>query len=284
MKRLILLVVLVGVAGIAGIVRSHSRNADFKTYPVGPAGQSASDLREEIRRTVELSPGASVEVSGINGAVRIETSTSQTAEVYIERTGSSREALDRRKVTVETSSDGLKIRGEKGDVGFFSKLFGSNPTERVSLKLPRQISLVTQGVNGSVVVGEIDGPVEVHGINGKVEVGQAVGSARFKGINGNIAVSLKDITNNGVTINGVNGNIELRLSAGLSAQLEAHGMNGRVVSDLPDAVIEKEHHGSFTAHVGTGGAEINASGINGNIRLTRAGLAQNSRDDSGHGQ
>ena len=273
MKRLILLVLLVGIAGIAGIVRSHSRYREVHVFPVVSAEQTSGDQRDEIRKTIELSPGARVEVSGINGAVKIETSANQTAEIFIERIGASREALDRRKVTVETSADSIRIHGEKGDAGFFARLFGSNPTERVSLKLPRQISLVTQGVNGSVIVGEVDGPVDVHGINGKVDIGQAVGSARFKGINGNIAVSLKDLAKDGVTINGINGNIELRLSDGLSAELEAHGMNGRVISDLPDAIIEKERHGSFIAHVGTGGSAINASGVNGNIRLTRAALS-----------
>ncbi|HZE70745.1 MAG TPA: hypothetical protein VE135_14635 [Pyrinomonadaceae bacterium] len=269
MKRVILVVLLVGIAGIAGIVRSHCKTTEGQQLPAS-SGSTNTDTREEIRKTVELSPGARVEVSGINGAVKIETSTSQTAEIYVERTGAGREVLERRKVLIDSNSDSLRIHGEKGDAGFFARLFGSNPTERVTLKLPRRISLVTNGVNGSVIVGEVDGPVEVHGINGKVEIGQALGSAEFKGINGNIAVSLKDVTKEGVTITGVNGNIELRLSEGLNAELEAHGMNGRVVSDLSDVVIEKERHGSYLAHVGSGGNSINANGINGNIRLTRA--------------
>jgi DUF4097 and DUF4098 domain-containing protein YvlB len=126
----------------------------------------------------------------------------------------------------------------------------------------------------------VDGPVEVHGINGRVDIGQAVGSAEFKGINGNIAVSLKELAHDGVSISGVNGNIELRLSEGLSAELEAHGMNGRVVSDLSEVVVEKERHGTFYAHVGSGGNPISARGINGNIRLTRAMSASNPTDEA----
>ena len=128
--------------------------------------------------------------------------------------------------------------------------------------------MVTNGVNGSVTIGEIDGPVEVHGINGKVDIAQASGSAEFHGINGNISVGLKQLDKD-VDIHGINGNIELRLSDGINAALEAHGMNGNVSSDLPDVVVEKNHRGSYSAQIGKGGSSISASGINGNIRLTR---------------
>jgi DUF4097 and DUF4098 domain-containing protein YvlB len=189
--------------------------------------------------------------------------------VLVERLGQSREALARRKITIENTPAGLEIRGKKGEVGFFARIFGSNPSERVSLKLPRQISLTTKGVNGAVTIGEIDGPVEVHGVNGKVRVGQATGAADFHGINGNITVALKDFKEDAVSLKGVNGDIELRLAPGLNADLEARGMNGNVVSDLPEFVLEKSRHGNYLAHVGSGGNSITARGINGNIRLTR---------------
>ena len=277
MKRIILVVLLVGIAGVAGIVRSYSKAGhSISELPRAISGDSDSkeETREEIRKNYELAPGAKVEVSGINGAVKIETADIKTADVYadvyIERIAKSPEALSRRKITIENSPNSLKIRGEKGDAGFIARLFGSSPTERVTLRLPRQISLVAEGVNGAVNVGEIDGPIEIHGINGRVEVAQATGSAEFNGINGNISVALKRLEKDGVSINGVNGDIELRLSEGVNVDLEAHGMNGNVVSDLPGFVLKKAKHGSYSAHIGSGGSSITANGINGNIRLTRA--------------
>ena len=273
MKRIIILLLLVAIAAVAGVVRSYSKAGhSISELPGAISGDADSkgEAREEIRKTYELSPGAQVEVAGINGAVKIETADSRTAEIYIERIGKSAEALQRRKITIESSPSSLRIRGEKGDVGFLSHLFGSNPSERVTLKLPRQISLVAAGVNGAVITGEIDGSVAVHGVNGKVDVAQASGSAEFHGINGNIALTLNRLDKEGMSINGVNGNIDLRLREGVSANLEAHGMNGNVVSDLPNFVLEKAKHGSYYAHVGTGGNAISANGINGNIRLSRA--------------
>ena len=276
MKRIVLVVLLVSIAAFAGIVRSYSKTGrSISELPRVVSGDSDSqgDVRDEIRKSFELAAGARVQVEGINGAVKIETSDTHTAEIYIERTAKSAEALQRRKIIIESTANSLKIRGEKGDAGFISRMFGSSPAEKVHLKLPRAIALVTQGVNGAVTVGEIDGPVEVHGVNGRVEIAQATGTAEFHGINGNISVALKRLEKEGISLNGVNGNIDLRLGEGVSVDLEAHGMNGRVSSDLPDFVLEEARHGNYHARVGNGGNSISANGINGNIRLSRATLA-----------
>ena len=270
MKRILLLVALVVIAGIAGIVRSHSKAGDFDRL----VSHNASDqVREEIRQSYPLAPGASVELTNINGAIRIETSDTNTADVYIERLASSNEALGRRKVIIEADSNNLRIRGEKGDVGFFERLFGSNPSEKLTLKLPREIALHTKGVNGALIVAELDGPVEVRGVNGRVQIAAANG-AEFKGINGNITVGLKRLNSDGVTLGGINGNIELQLTPGINAAFDAHGINGNVVSDLSEVSIDRSKRGTYSGQIGSGGSSvITAKGINGNIRLTRSTLA-----------
>ena len=270
MKRILLLVALVVIAGIAGIVRSHSKAGDFDRL----VSHNASDqVREEIRQSYPLSPGASVELTNINGAIRIETSDTNTADVYIERLASSNEALGRRKVIIEADSNNLRIRGEKGDVGFFERLFGSNPSEKLTLKLPREIALHTKGVNGALIVAELDGPVEVRGVNGRVQIAAANG-AEFKGINGNITIGLKRLNTDGVTLGGINGNIELQLTPGINAAFDAHGINGNVVSDLSEVSIDRSKRGTYSGQIGSGGSSvITAKGINGNIRLTRSTLA-----------
>lgn len=286
MKKIILVILLVGIAGIAGAVRSRSNPiGSLSRLPaiIHGGSQSGGDAREEIRKNYELSAGASVEVSGINGPVKIETADVTTADVYIERSGSSPEVLRRRKVTIEATPTSLRIHGEKGDASFLGRLFGSSPSERVTLRLPRQISLVAKGVNGSVVVDEIAGSVEVHGINGKVDIAQASGSAEFNGINGNISVGLKQLDSHGVELSGINGNIELKLDSAVNADLEAHGMNGRVTSDLPNVVVDKTKRGRYTAQIGNGGNSISARGINGNIHLARMMPATTATDESKSG-
>jgi DUF4097 and DUF4098 domain-containing protein YvlB len=276
MKRILLVVALVIIAAIAGIVRSHTRvSRSGVQFNLATSAQASGETRDEIRRSFELVAGADVRVTGINGSVTVETADTKTAEVYIVRTGKDAGALARRKVLIEASADSLTVRSERGDAGFFDRMFGSNPTEQVTLKLPRQVSFRTSGVNGAVTIGEIDGAVDVTGINGRVEVAQANGSAEFHGINGNVTVALRSLNKEGLRVSGINGNIELRLGAEVNADLEAHGMNGHVRSDVADIMVDKSDHGNhYSAHIGSGGSRIEVSGINGNVRLTRPTAAR----------
>ena len=269
MKRILIFVVLVVLAAIAGIVVRSSSSAELRGLV---SHNNASDVREEIRKTYELSPGARVELVGLNGPVKIETSETKTAEVYIERTASTQEALDRRKVSIEADANNLRIRGEK-ERGIFSRLFGGSASERVTLKLPRQITLYGKGVNGSFTSSDIDGAVEIAGINGRVQIANAAGRASFKGVNGSIVVGLTKIDVDGVTLSGINGNIELQLASDVNADFDARGMNGRVISDLPNVSVDKSKKGNYWARIGSGGSGITAKGINGNIRLTRSGTS-----------
>ena len=273
MKRIVILIVLVTIAGIAGVVVRSSSSCGAVAELRGLVSHSnISDVREEIRQTYELSPGARVELTGLNGAVKIETSDSNTAEVYVERTASTQESLNRRKVTIKADANNLRIHGAKGQGGFFARFFGSSAVEKVTLKLPRQIALYAKGVNGAFVTSEIDGPVEVAGINGRVQIGSMVGRATFKGINGSMVVGLKKLDQEGVSLSGINGNIELQLASDVNADFDGRRMNGRVISDLPNVEIDKTKRGTYWARIGSGGTGITAKGINGNIRFTRGSV------------
>jgi hypothetical protein len=279
MKRVLIVVALLIIAAVAGIVRSHTRvSRHGLQFDVSSSAQPGAEVRDEIRKSYELSPGAEVEVRGINGAVTIETSDSKTAEVYIVRTAKDQDALNKRRIVIDSTATSLTIHSEKGDVGFLDHLWGSNPSEKVMLKLPKQVQLATRGVNGSVTVGDLDGSITVSGVNGRVEVGEAIGSADFHGVNGNIAVALKQLQKEGARFSGINGNIELRIAEGLNADLETHGMNGSVRSDVSEITVNKSEHGNkYSAQIGTGGNPITVSGVNGNVRLTRAATASTAK-------
>src|SRR5215211_2033372 len=99
MKRIVTVVVLVVLAAIAGIVARSSSKGEMRQL----VSQKSGDVRENVRQSYELAPGARVELIGLNGSVNVETSDSKTAEVSIERTASSQEALDRRRVLIESN-------------------------------------------------------------------------------------------------------------------------------------------------------------------------------------
>ena len=106
-----ILIVLVILAGIAGVVaRSSSRGAVAELRGLVSHQQCERCARGNTAN-LRTFTGRTSRAVGLNGAVKIETSDTKTAEVYIERTASSQEALDRRKVTIEADANSLRIRG-----------------------------------------------------------------------------------------------------------------------------------------------------------------------------
>ncbi len=279
MKRVFIVVIVMILAGVLGLWRSHGGVRAGLNRVAGIANEdSQGEVRDEIRKSFTLQPGARLEVQGINGKVEIQTSDTKTAEVYVLRTAKDSESLSRREVTIEQTASGLLVRGQEArHAGIWEHLFGSNPNEEVTIKAPRQIALALKGINGRVTSGDIDGTIEARGINGRVELGEASESAEIGGINGSVVVGLKQLGERGARLSGINGGIELRLANGLNADLTARGMNGKIRSDSSDVIVEEEDHGSrYSARIGTGGAPIALSGINGNVRLTRPESAANS--------
>lgn len=271
MKRVLIVVVLVIAAAILGLWRASGGMRQSLNRVVGASeAQSQGDAREEIRKSFELQPGARIDVIGINGKVDIQTSDTKTAEVYVLRTAGSRDGLNRRQVTVEQTATGLVVKGRKVGHGFWEHLFGTKARENVTIKAPRQIALGLKGVNGQVTGGNIDGALEVKGVNGGVDLGQANDTATISGVNGNVSVGLNSLSDTGARFSGVNGNIEVKLASGLNAQLSAKGMNGNVRSDISDVTIERDDHSRYSARIGNGGPPLTFSGVNGNVRLTRA--------------
>ena len=271
MKRVLIVVVLVIGAASIGLWRSHGGVRQTLSRTIGVEGDGSPGVSgDETRKTFELKPGARVEVQGFNGRVEIQTSDTNTAEVFVRRTGDNPSSLRRRELIIEQTSDGLIVRSKQNHVGIWDHLFGRDPNEEVSIKAPRRIALALRGINGPVFSSDIEGPVEIRGINGRAELGAITESAEIDGINGSIAVGLNRLGERGVHIRGVNGNIELKLAAGLNADLTARGMNGGVKSEIAEVAVEKNDNWSrYSAHIGSGGAPIDISGMNGNVRLTR---------------
>lgn len=227
--------------------------------------------RDEFNQTYQLQPGARVRVSGINGTVDVDTQAGNTAEVHVVRSARNRDDLNYRKVIVEQSGNSLVIRGEKDNDRWSGR---REVRQRVTLVLPRYIDLDVSGVNGRTRVGEVDGPVKLSGINGAVEVGQATGYSEISGINGRVKMTIARLGERGINVSGVNGGVELRFIEELNANVDVTGINGSVDADMPNVTIHgKIDRQNFHAKIGSGGTPITVSGVNGHVRLLRAGSA-----------
>ena len=83
MKRIVIFVLLVLIAAVAGVVvRSASRGTVAEIREL--VTHHNTDVREQIRKSYELSPGARVELAGLNGAVNITSPCSFRCELAVD--------------------------------------------------------------------------------------------------------------------------------------------------------------------------------------------------------
>jgi hypothetical protein len=262
--------------------RLSARTSNEGTRPFTAAAQDKDkrhedyddDLpeRDTFDQSYQLAPGAQVRVNGINGSVTVETSNTSTAEVHILRSARTRADLDRHKVIVEQTASGLYIHGESNDNDRWGERRGGDVRQRVSLRVPRQIELQASGINGRVVVGEVDGPVRLSGINGSTNVAQARGYSDISGVNGSVTITIAQLGERGIRVSGINGAVELRFADALNADLHVNGINGSVYADVPNVTVQgRVNRSNFNAQIGAGGAPINVSGVNGHVRLSPRG-------------
>jgi DUF4097 and DUF4098 domain-containing protein YvlB len=223
--------------------------------------QDEDAFKDAVDQTYQLSPGAHVEVSAINGPVEIETGAFSQAEVHIKRSAPTQADLDRVHVLIDHSPSSLSVHEEK-------HRSESHVKTHVILRVPAQIDLSLHGINGHVKAGDIDGPVNISGINGRVEIGQAVESSTISGVNGAVSISLLKLGQQGLRLSGINGAIDLHFSESLNADLEVSSINGGVYTDLPNVTVQgKMNARNFHAQLGSGGPVISLSGINGRVHI-----------------
>jgi hypothetical protein len=254
--------------GFAASAQDNDKDQDRHRGGHRRSDDSEFTEKDEVRQSYQLNSGAMVRISGINGAVDVETTSGSTAEVHIVRSARNRADLEHRKVIIEHTGASLVVRGEKDSERRYAR--GENPQvrQRVTLRLPRRIDFTASGINGKTTVGEVDGPVKLSGINGKVEVAQAVGYSELSGINGTVVVTIAQLGERGIRVSGINGAVELRFSDALNADLKVTGINGSVNADMPNVVVQGTvSRNNFNARIGSGGSPIDVSGVNGRVSL-----------------
>lgn len=230
--------------------------------------------KEEIRRKYALKPGTLVKIYGINGPVTVETAETETAEILIIRSARKKEDLQFGQITIEQTPERLEI-GKEGDRRSIFSAFSTIPEgrQRAILKLPRQVDFEANGISENLTVDEIKGRLKIRGVSGKVLVKRVIGETTLSGLNGETDVTFGPMTGYPVDVFGVNGEVTLRFEGEVNANLLARGNNGEIESDLPgfEKKEDEERPGRIETRIGQGGAEIEIRGVNGNVKLLKAG-------------
>ncbi|HWF02608.1 MAG TPA: hypothetical protein VHA06_02925 [Candidatus Angelobacter sp.] len=269
-------------------------------HAAGDDNDSDSNLRlqekETIRKSFNLTADHKIlEIDNVFGSIEVTGGEGNQVQMVVNKTISA-ESKDRmeaakKEVTLDITDqpDFLKFyvngpfrcncndgcEGNRGDRGYRVKM-------DFQLQVPRNIEVKLKTVNsGHVNVQNVTGNFSVHNVNGGIEMLNVAGSGLAKTVNGPVKVTFRENPRENSDFATINGNVELYFVHGLSGDFRFKTMNGHVFSDfdmtsLPAQPVSGEQRGTkfvyrsdrFTGgRIGSGGPEIKAENLNGDIRV-----------------
>ncbi|HEY4677679.1 MAG TPA: hypothetical protein VIJ01_10980, partial [Candidatus Angelobacter sp.] len=255
--------------------------------------------KETIRKTFNLTAAHKIlEIDNVFGSIEVTGGQSDQVQLVVNKTISaeSKDRMDaaKKEVTLDITDqpDFLKLyvngpfrcKCENGNDGCTNWHGDRGYKVKMDFQLlvPRNIEVKLKTVNsGHVSVQDVTGDFSVHNVNGGIDMKNMAGSGVAKTVNGPVKVSFRENPREKSDFATINGNVELYFVRGLSGDFRFKTMNGAVYSDfemtsLPAQPVSTERRGTkfvfrsdkFTGgRVGSGGPEIKAENLNGDIRV-----------------
>ena len=238
------------------------------------ASDHGGDLTEEFHQTYAITPDGRVELSNINGGVRISTWDRNEVKVDAIKYANTKERLDEAKIEIEAGKDYISIETKYPSHDHNWNWGGHNNPASVeyTLTVPRGVQLdEIKLINGSLDVSGVSGEVRASCINGKLEAHDLVGRAQLSTINGRLDARFAQLAGQSVELSSVNGSVDLTIPSDSNAEVEASTVSGGINNDFG---LHVNHH-RFVGHdlrgeIGKGGTRIRASNVNGRIDIHHA--------------
>jgi len=140
------------------------------------------------------------------------------------------------------------------------------------LQVPRKTDIRVDATNGGIVVEDVRGRIDAHTVNGGIMLGDVSGDIRGETVNGGVRAELSNEKwdGPGLELKTVNGGVRLAVPTGFSGELDARTSNGGISVDFPITISGLiNNRRQIRGTLGSGGARINLSAVNGGIAISR---------------
>lgn len=214
-------------------------------------------------RTLPLAAGSTLKVKNVNGFIKVEAWDRAEVQFTGDFKPSSRD--EHVKVVVEPGNRRMVIRGEYPKSSGWRWMY-RGPECQMTLKVPRDLMLELDTVNGEVTLRGTSGSAEVGTVNGAIRVEQVRGAMKLETVNGAIQGWGLDNQGKGLDAETVNGGIDLQVG-GLKGHLNASTVNGGVSFSAKGAEQVEIKRNRVSAVFPGGNESIRLSTVNGAIRI-----------------
>jgi DUF4097 and DUF4098 domain-containing protein YvlB len=263
---------------------------------------------EVIEQTFPVSGEAVFSLSNIRGTVVVKAGSPVEITVKAAKRRSSGDA-GRTEIIMEQAQDGSVKVETRFQNSFLNIVMLSFPCEvdyMVSVPPTCDIhlsgvsaALSLEGVKGRLELSTVSGDIQLVGLSGSLDLNsvsggisgaQLAGEMKLKTVSGDVRLDSSQLST--IEANTVSGDIHLQSPIG-SGPYNFHSVSGNVVLDVPDdtacrvdlSTVSGDVHtklpgakhgkqrGHAWAEVGSGGAQITANSISGDVRMSSPGGA-----------
>ncbi|PYS51758.1 MAG: hypothetical protein DMF68_03400 [Acidobacteria bacterium] len=269
---------LSGVVIVHASERAEANNGQRMSISVANPIQSSAD---EFHWNGRINQGQTIEIKGINGSIRAETSSGNETQVTAKKTGRRSDPKEVEIRVVEHSggvticaiypsdSPGNPNSCESGENGS-SRTHDNDVQVNFTVRVPQGVRFSGKTVNGDIETSALSSDVDAKTVNGSIKIA-AGGIASAKTVNGSINASLGSANWTGtLDFKTVNGGITLDLPSNTNAQVQADTLNGEISTDFPLTTESRTDRRHLSGTIGGGGRELSLKTVNGSINLRRA--------------
>ena len=168
------------------------------------------------------------------------------------------------EIRVEAANGSISATGpENGDQHGWSVSY--------EIFVPQKSAVNVTANNGGIRVSDVDGAIHVQTKNGGVSLARVAGEVSGGTKNGGVMVELAGSRWQGkqLDLETKNGGVVVSMPQNYSAHVQAETVHGRVSSDFPITVSGWIRRQNLEGNIGSGGALIHVSTVNGGIVLRR---------------
>lgn len=216
---------------------------------------------ESTTATYTVDPGGVLSIDADFGSVRIETATTNTVEILVEKhrkEGNEDEALrafEDVEVTTEQRGNDVHIRVDH------SRWLGRNGMSiEMTVQVPYTYNLDIETAGGSIIIADLDGEIGAKTAGGSIRIGATQGEVNARTLGGSIRIGP---TEGGVSAKTLGGSIDIGDAKGdVSAQTMGGSIRvGRTEGDLTAYTMG----GNITVESATG--KVSAKTLGGKVRV-----------------
>ena len=224
----------------------------------------------EWRKTYELVPGGTVEITNVNGLIRVEPSTGNAVEIVATKTGKgasiedAKQALERVQIVESSGASGVKVETR---VERSHGWFGSGASVEYAVRVPAGTRARFLTVNGGVELQGVSGEIRAETTNGGITAREIAGSIEASTTNGGVDIDMTQLGEGGARLECTNGGIRLRLPADAKASISASVTNGGIETGGLALDTTESTRRRLVGRLNGGGPEVRIEGTNGGIRI-----------------